>query len=88
MSINTLSSPKNVSPAPASATISSVSPEHIDLFSAGTPEEIQPSVEIIAKFKDRVQAITEPASESKKNGEPENEQPKKASSKITGADMF
>ena len=89
MTITKISGLENINSTQASATISSVSPEHIDLFSAGTPEEIQPSIEVIALVNaERVQKITEATSGSKADVKPVQQQQKKTRSKTTGADMF
>lgn len=89
MTITKISSLENINPTQASATISSVSPEHIDLFSAGTPEEIQPSIEVIASVNaERVQKITEATSRPKADVKQVQNQQKKTRSKTTGADMF
>lgn len=90
MSITKLSSSEVVNPTQAPATISSVSPEHIDLFSAGTPEEIQPSIEVIASVNaERVQRVTGGTFETPSNVDQSiEEQKKKTGSKTTGADMF
>jgi len=90
MTITKTSSLENLNPTQAPATISNVSPEHIDLFSAGTPEEIQPSIEVIASVNaGRVQRVTEGTFETPNNVDQSIEgQKKKTGSKTTGADMF